>query len=160
MRLLAILWLAALCASAQKLNIRLVEGQGAINVIGSKTGRDFAILVEERGGTPRKEIPVTFSAPESGPSGFFKGDKGSVTVKTNERGYAVVSGFRANKVPGKYTIAVKAEVPGGVELRSAIPQTNAVPGGDDDEGAKESGLAAPKKAIGKVRSTVGGWLGW
>jgi hypothetical protein len=154
MRLLVAIWLAVLPSSAQKLNIRLVEGQGAINVIDDKTDRHFAILLEERYGVPRKEIPVTFTAPSTGASGSFKGDSRSITVKTDKRGYAVARGFRPNKVAGKYNIAVTAAVPGSGALHSTIAQTNALPTEEEEE--KENRLLAPRKLLGKLRSTVAG----
>ena len=152
MRLSIAIWLVTLPISAQKLGIRLVEGHGAINVIDDTTDRHFAVQVEEKYGVPGKEIPVTFTAPETGASGTFKADTRSITVKTDHNGYAVARGFRPNKVAGQYQIAVTAAAPGG-ELHSAIAQTNAL-------ATEESSRLAPKKLFGKLRSTIAGLVSW
>jgi hypothetical protein len=125
------------------LKILLVEGQGAINVVDKKAERRLTIRVEEKYGVPGKGIPVTFTLPDSGPSGSFNKKRArSVTVNTDNDGYAVVHGYRPNKIAGQYNIRVSASTPGG-PISASIPQTNA-------GGAYRDREPWPKKMIGSV----------
>jgi hypothetical protein len=129
---------------APTLKILLVEGQGAINFVNRATSRRFTIRVEEKFGAPGKGIPVTFTLPAKGPSGSFKGGGQSLTVTTDDDGYAVVSGFRPNRIAGQYNIRVSADVPGG-PVTALIPQTNAV---------NTENPSVPKKVISRVRAVA------
>ena len=138
--------LSAVGQNTQKrpaLRILLVEGQGAINVANQKTERRFMIRVVEKYGVPVKGMPVTFALPDSGPSGYFyrKGAR-SLTVNTDDDGYAVVRGYRPNKIAGQYNIQVSASTPGG-SISASIPQTNA-------GGASKDPAHWPKKVVGSV----------
>jgi hypothetical protein len=127
--------LAALPAIAQNYKVVLVEGHGAINPIAKATRRNFTIRVEQRYGIPGKRVPVTFSAPSSGPSGTFPDADQVVTLRTDDQGYAVVRGFRPNGIPGQYEIRVAAAAPGGT-VSASIPQTNALVKQDGESWAR------------------------
>jgi hypothetical protein len=108
------------------LRVLLVEGQGAINIVNKKTDRRLTVRVEEKFAVPAKGIPVTFALPDSGPSGSFdKRGARSVTVKTDDQGYAVARFYRPNKIAGQYAIRVNASMPGRPVSTASIPQTNA-----------------------------------
>jgi hypothetical protein len=125
MRTMLALCVAALPAIAQNYKVVLVEGHGAINPIAKETRRNFTVRVEQRYGIPGKRVPVTFTAPSSGPSGTFPDADQVVTLRTDDQGYAVVRGFRPNRIPGQYEIRVVAAAPGGT-VTASIPQTNAL----------------------------------
>jgi hypothetical protein len=107
------------------LRVLLVEGQGAINIVNKKADRRLTVRVEEKFGVPAKGI-VTFTLPDSGPSGSFdkKGAR-SVTVNTDDQGYAVARFYRPNNIAGQYTIRVSAATPGRPISTASILQTNA-----------------------------------
>jgi len=104
--------------------ILIVEGQGAINYRGKAAERKFVVRVQEEFGAPGKGLPVTFTLPVEGPSGSFKHTGLRAVVTTDADGYAVVRGFRPNKLAGQYLIEVSAPVRGTL-ITAAIPQTNA-----------------------------------
>lgn len=140
---------SAAAQSSQKANplkILLVVGQGGINVVNRPTERHFTIRVEEKSGAPGKHIPVTFTLPGSGPGGYFKKRKRSVTVDTDESGYAMARGFRPNRVCGQYRVQVTAFTPDG-PVTAWIPQTNA------REAAQHAGVFS------KLSSTVSAAFG-
>jgi hypothetical protein len=125
LKLLLIFPAAGQPAQQPKLKFLLVEGHGAINLVNKKTERTLQVRVEERYGTPGKGIAVTFTLPRRGPSGYFHNREQIAIVNTDDAGYAVVRGFRPNKLVGEYGIRVSAWVPGGL-ITASIPQTNAV----------------------------------
>jgi len=152
MRPLAVLVLvcSSVGQSAEKANplkILLVVGQGAINVVNRPTERHFTIRVEEKYGIPGKHIPVTFTLPNSGPGGYFKKKKRSVTVHTDQGGYAMARGYRPNRLCGQYRIEVTAFTPDG-PVTAWIPQTNA------RETAQHGGT------FGKLGYSVAAAVGW
>ncbi|MWA07748.1 hypothetical protein [Streptomyces sp. BA2] len=55
-------------------------------------------------------VPVTFTAPDSGPSGTFPDDATTVTATTDAQGLAAAPMFTANGTAGSYTVT--ASVPG------------------------------------------------
>src|SRR5438477_4899509 len=122
MRILLAICFVTLTAAAQSYKISLLGGQGAINPITRDAQRDLTIRIEEKFGAPGKGIPVTFTAPATGPSGFFKHGKRSITVTTDDGGYAVARGFHSNQQAGRYDIRVSASAPGGA-LQASIAQT-------------------------------------
>ncbi|HLJ51125.1 MAG TPA: hypothetical protein VKU01_34190 [Bryobacteraceae bacterium] len=72
----------------------------------------FQVLVTD-GGEPLANVPVTFSAPQSGPSGVFSGTSQSPIVTTNAAGIATAPTFSANGTTGGPYL-VSAITPGAV----------------------------------------------
>jgi hypothetical protein len=104
--------------------ILIVEGQGAINFRGKAAERKFVVRVQEEFGAPGKGLPVTFTLPLEGPGGSFKHSGVRAVVTTDADGYAVLRGFRPNKLAGQYVIEVSAPVRGTL-VKATIQQTNA-----------------------------------
>ena len=104
--------------------ILIVEGQGAINFSRKGPERKFVVRVQQEFGAPGKGLPVTFTLPATGPSGSFKHFGSTAVVKTDTDGYAVIRGFKPNKIAGRYNVEVSAPVQGSV-IRGLIEQTNA-----------------------------------
>jgi hypothetical protein len=71
--------------------------------VGSRFAIALAVTVSDAHGNPVPGAPVTFTAPTSGASGSFHGDR-TVTVATNKRGIAVAPQFTANDQPGGYVV--------------------------------------------------------
>jgi hypothetical protein len=153
MRILVAMCFITLPLAAQNLKILLVEGQGAINMMDRSTRRNLTVRVEEKYGAPGKGIPVTFTLPAEGASGYFKNGQKSVTVTTDEQGYAAVKGMRPNNEAGQYDIAVTAEAPGGV-LRAMIPQTNASVEAEDPEPSPRNRIFTIAAAIAAAGSAA------
>ena len=111
-------------AAAPKLNIVIVEGDGAINNIRQRTAREPIVQVEDHNRRPVAGAVVVFMLPGDGASGTFANGARTLTVITNENGRASGSGLRPNTVPGQMQIRVSASFHG--ETGSAtIVQTNA-----------------------------------
>jgi len=67
------------------------------------------IVVVDADNHPVQGAIVSFTVPESGPSGFFEGGTRSVTVATDRDGRAAASGLQANAMAGTYEIQVHAQ---------------------------------------------------
>lgn len=108
-----------------KLNIVIVEGEGAINNIRQRTAREPIAQVQDENDRPIAGATVIFLLPESGPGGTFPGGARSLSVVTDSNGRAVAKGFRPNGISGKYQIQVEASYQ-DLFAQTTISQANAV----------------------------------
>lgn len=108
----------------QKLNIVIVEGEGAINNIRQRVAREPIVQVEDENRKPVAGASVVFLLPSQGASGTFTGGTKMLTIMTDQNGRAVMRGFTPNNVAGKMEIRVTASK-SGVQQSATITQTNA-----------------------------------
>ncbi|HWC95204.1 MAG TPA: hypothetical protein VG456_00605 [Candidatus Sulfopaludibacter sp.] len=131
---------AALAQDApSKLNLIVVEGDGAINNIRQRTAREPIVQVEDENHRPVAGAAVVFSLPSSGPSGAFAGGAHSLTVTTDAQGRAIAHGLKPNNVQGQYQIHVNASS-NGQTASTNISQSNAIIAGA--AGAAGVGISA------------------
>lgn len=109
---------------ARALNIRIVEGDGAINNIRQRTAREPIVQVEDENRRPVAGAVVIFTLPERGASGVFVDGSRTLTVTTGPDGRAVARGFRPNGVEGKLEMRVTASQSGAAAASVTITQTN------------------------------------
>ena len=108
-----------------KLNILIVEGDGAINNVRQRTAREAIVQVEDENHRPVAGAAVLFMLPGSGPSGVFAGGARTLLATTNSKGLAVAKGLRVGNIVGKFQIQVEASYQ-GVTANTTITQANAV----------------------------------
>jgi hypothetical protein len=108
-----------------KLNIVIVEGEGAINNVKQRTAREAIVQVEDENRRPIAGAAVLFMLPDSGPGGVFSNGTRTLQVITDSQGRAALSGLRVNSTQGKFQIQVQANYQ-GVTATTSITQTNAV----------------------------------
>jgi len=89
-------------------SVTAIGGTPQTAVAGSAFGVLLQVLVTDGDGNPVANVPVTFSAPASGPTGTFDA---YTTVPTNGLGIATAPSLTANSSAGNY--AVTASVSGG-----------------------------------------------
>lgn len=99
-------------AAPLKLNIQIVEGDGAINNVRQRVAREPIVQVTDENNKPVAGAAVTFLLPNSGPGGTFAGGQNSMTVITDANGRAAARGLRANRMDGKYQMRVTASFQG------------------------------------------------
>jgi len=112
----AILLVATLAADPQNqgvdpaiLQIRILEGEGAIYRIGSRATRGITILVSDETGKPVEGARVSFRLPESGPTGTFHTGAHTEIATTRADGRAAIWGMQWNRVTGPLEVRVTAE---------------------------------------------------
>jgi hypothetical protein len=111
--------------AAPKLNLIVVEGEGAINNIRQRTAREPIIQVEDENHKPIAGAAVVFTLPSQGAGGTFAGGSHTLTVMTDSQGRAVAHGLRPNAVRGQFQIHVNASY-NGQSANTNISQTNAL----------------------------------
>lgn len=115
-------------AAVPKLNIVIVEGDGAINNIKQRVNREPIVQVEDENHKPIAGALVVFFLPDQGPGGTFADGSHSMMVTTNAQGRAAMSGFRPNSATGQMQIRVTASF-NGQTAAAVITQTMVAGGG-------------------------------
>jgi hypothetical protein len=91
-----------------RLDISILEGEGAINDIRQRVAREAAVQVNDENHRPVAGALVTFILPDSGPGGVFSNGAHSLSVMTDNAGRAVAQGIFPNKVAGDVQMHVVA----------------------------------------------------
>jgi hypothetical protein len=151
MRYLSILLAVSLAAQAPvtKLNLVIVEGEGAINNIKLRTAREPIVQVEDENHKPVAGAAVVFNLPSQGAGGTFGASGQTFTTVTDATGRAVGRGLRPNTIQGQYQIRVTASKDGQT-ANANIAMTNALPAA-----AAAAGAAVSAKLI-VILAAVGG----
>ena len=111
--------------AAGKINIVIVEGEGAINNVRQRVAREPIVQVEDENRKPIAGAAVTFLLPNQGAGATFADGARSLTITTDSNGQAVARGLRPNNVNGQYEIRVNASHQGRT-ANTTIKQTNAI----------------------------------
>jgi hypothetical protein len=90
------------------LQIKVLEGDGAIHAAGSKAGRGVTVQVSDEIGKPVSGAAVSFRLPDEGPGGLFRNGLRTEIVVTGPDGLASVKGMRWNTQAGPFELRVVA----------------------------------------------------
>jgi hypothetical protein len=112
----ALLPTALVAQDAGSLTVTVISGNGAVNDIHRYVPSPTVIEVRNELDQPVSGVTVSFSLPESGPSGQFIDGTRTWIGSTDARGRVVLSGFVPNRLQGSYQIAVNATLSGRIVL--------------------------------------------
>ncbi len=129
-----------------KLNIVIVEGEGAINNIRLRTAREPIVRVEDENHRPVAGAAVVFALADQGAGGSFAGGAHTLSVVTDSEGRAVARGFHPNNVQGQYQMHVTASKNGNT-ANSNISETNVMVGAAAATTAVAAGLSGKLIAV-------------
>ena len=104
-------WLAGAALpvrAAVIVQLRVVEGEGAVYATGSRASRGITVQVTDETGSPVDGASVSFRLPDQGPTGTFTGGLRSEVVTTHADGRASVWGMQWNKTPGPFEVRITA----------------------------------------------------
>jgi hypothetical protein len=103
------------------LQIRVIDGEGAIYPLGARSTRGVALQVTDETGKPVDGATVSFLLPEDGPGGVFATGSKSEIVKTHADGRAGAWGMQWNGTAGRFEIRITA-VKGQARAGTVIAQ--------------------------------------
>ncbi len=138
---------ALVAAAQQRLNLVVVEGEGAINNIKQRTSRATIVQVEDENHRPVAGAAVIFLLPNDGPGGSFTGGAKTAALVTDSNGQAVMPRMQPNQLSGQFQIRVNASYQ-GMQTSIAITQSNAA-------GAVAAPSATPSAHTGISGKTIG-----
>jgi hypothetical protein len=101
--------LAFPCAAVAQiaiLQIRVLEGDGAVHAAGARSSRPLTVMVTDEVGRPVPGGAVSFLMPDEGPGGTFAGGLRTELAITGGDGRASVRNLRINGIPGRFDIRV------------------------------------------------------
>jgi hypothetical protein len=124
-----------------KMNVLVLEGEGAVNNVNKREPRDLVVQVRDGNRTPLPNAAVTFTLPAQGPSGEFFNKARILTTTADDQGRAVAKGFRPNLLPGKVEVHVNASHQGET-ARATITQFNMIVQSDKGGSGKWIALLA------------------
>ena len=90
------------------LQIRIVEGEGAVYPIGARATRGITVQVSDETGKPVESAAVSFRLPDDGPTGAFASGMRTEIATTGTDGRASVWGMQWNRVTGPLEIRITA----------------------------------------------------
>jgi len=100
---------SALLANASVIvQLKVVEGEGAVYRTGARATRGLTVLVTNETGKPVESAAVSFRLPDSGASGVFSSGLRTEIVNTGADGRATVWGMQWNKTPGPVEVRITA----------------------------------------------------
>jgi hypothetical protein len=106
-----------------KLFIQVLEGEGALNDMRSRTTREPIVQVQDENHKPIAGVVILFTTPSSGASATFSNGLTSLQTVTDAEGKAIAAGFKPNGISGSYQIRVQANW-NQLTTTSVINQTN------------------------------------
>ena len=119
------------------LKLVVVEGEGALNNVRTKSAVAPVVEVRDDQDKPVAGAEVVFQLPAAGPGGVFSGWMRSQTARTNAQGQAGVTGFTPNDEEGRFNIKVTATA-GKRTASVVIAQSNTRTGSQTPAQAKSA----------------------
>ena len=95
-------------AQVATLQIRVVEGEGAVHAPGSRASRPLTVEVTDETRKPVEGAAVSFHLPDNGPGGVFANSMRTDVAVTDSHGRASVHGMQLNRASGSFMILVVA----------------------------------------------------
>lgn len=145
------------------LKIVVIEGEGAVNNIRTRSATAPVVEVRDENDKPVAGAEVVFQLPPAGPGGVFHGWMRTQTVRSDEKGRAAASGYTPNDQPGRFNIKVTATL-GNKTGSAVISQSNVYRGGGAGPGMSSGrsgwwkilvGVGTAGAVIGAVAATRG-----
>ena len=130
--------------------ISVIDGEGALNSVASKTAREPVVQVSDANHRPVVGAYVEFDAPGSGAGATFGAAGTHFSTTTNSDGLAVGSNIKQNGISGPYAIQVHVSFQGQSIGEAQIHQTNI--SGDVSKHLPQN--SASSRATGEVPGNV------
>ncbi len=111
------------------LELKVVEGDGAVHVAGSRSSLPLTVQVTDETGRPVEGATVSFQLPDQDPTGIFASGLSTEVLVTGPEGRASVRKIRWGHLPGPVRVritAVKGKVRAGTISTQYIQSARAV----------------------------------
>jgi hypothetical protein len=106
--LLTVCWPMAAQSDPAILQIRILEGEGAVYPIGARATRGITVQVTDETGKPVENAAVSFRLPDDGSTGAFSSGMRTEIATTGADGCASVWGMQWNRVTGPLEVRITA----------------------------------------------------
>ena len=130
------------------LQIRVVEGDGAVHPAGSRSGRALVVEVTDETGKPIEHAAVSFHLPDEGAGGSFPNGLHTDVAITDASGRAAIHGLQWNRTPGRFQIRIVASFE---QVRAGVTSSQYI----DGPATAPAPTTAASKSAGRFHSK---WL--
>ena len=134
--------------------IRVVQGEGAVYVAGSRAPGAAVVEVTGESGEPLKDAAVSFRLPATGPAGTFPNGLTSDIVLTDSNGMAAAPRIQWNEVVGPAQIritAAKGTASAGIVMTAWLSGSE-----KDAEAEQDLAALAPRRGWLKTIAVIAG----
>jgi hypothetical protein len=142
-----------------RLNLLVIEGEGAINNINQRTNRGTIVQVEDENHKPVAGAAVVFVLPGDGPGASFLNGSKSAAIVADGRGQAALPRMQTNQLVGRFRIRVNASYhdrQGSAEIgQSNVAGAAVVPLAHAGVAAKTIAIIAGVAVAGAASAAVG-----
>jgi hypothetical protein len=90
------------------LQIRVVEGDGAVHQAGSRPSRPLVVEITDETGRPVGGAAVSFHLPDEGPGGSFTNGLKTEVLMADTQGRVSLRGLQLNRATGRFQIRIVA----------------------------------------------------
>ena len=101
-------WPIAAQSDPAILQIRILEGEGAVYPIGARATRGVTVQVTDETGKPVEHAAVSFRLPDDGPTGAFTSGMRTEVATTGADGRASAWGMQWNRITGPLEVRITA----------------------------------------------------
>jgi len=132
---------AASLQATPLIQLRVIEGEGAVYAPGARATRGITVQVTDETGQPVEGVAVSFRLPEEGAGGMFASGLRTEIVTTKADGRAAVWGMRWNRTPGPFEVrvtAAKDQARAGIVVSQFLSEKALSAGGSGDFRASHS----------------------
>jgi hypothetical protein len=127
------------------LQIKVVEGEGAVHPAGARIAHPLTVEVTDETGRPVAGAAVSFQLPPEGPSGLFSNGLRTDLILTDASGRASIHSVQLNRTGGQFRIritAVKEQARAGAVSTQYIGENRS---GAPASAVAKAGPAAPPR---------------
>jgi len=152
-RALVLVFPCVAMAQIAVLEIKVLEGEGAVHPPGAHVARPLSVQITDDSGRPVAGAAVSFQLPPDGASGIFSNGLRTDLVLTDSAGRAVLHSMQVNRTGGQFRIritAVKEQARAGAvslqyiaENKAGAPANTAVGPTGTTPAAAKSGEITP-----------------
>jgi hypothetical protein len=127
------------------LQIKVLEGEGAVHPVGARIPKPLTVEVTDESGRPVAGAAVSFQLPAEGPSGLFSNGLRTDLVLTDAAGRASIHAVQLNRIGGQFRIritAAKEQARAGAVSFQFIGENRAAPTTAHEAAAPKAGPEA------------------
>jgi len=148
-RALAVAFPCMAMAQIAVLQIKVLQGEGAVHQPGARIARPLTVEVTDETGRPVAGAAVSFQLPPEGPSGLFSNGLRTDLVLTDASGRASIHSVQLNRTGGQFRIritAVKEQARAGAVSTQFIGENHNLPPAAPASAGKPSPATAAQTA--------------
>jgi hypothetical protein len=130
------------------LQIRVLEGEGAVHPAGTRKTLPLTIQVTDEAGKPVEHATVSFHLPDEGPSGTFPNGLHTDISATDATGRARIRVVQWNRIPGPFQVRIVASFE---QVRAGLVSRQYIEGRPAASAAAAASPVAPATTVTSTR---------